>query len=117
MDGTLTVPCIDFAEMKRRAGVPANADILDTIESWEDVARREAAYAGVGGGRCGQVGAGIPADPNILDTVESWEDVARRINAQKSTGCSYILDKNQHSNTLESSVLIEAFSLALPINR
>jgi len=47
MDGTLTVPCIDFAEMKRRAGVPANADILDTIESWEDVARREAAYAAI----------------------------------------------------------------------
>lgn len=34
MDGTLTVPCIDFADMKRRVGVPPDADILHEIERW-----------------------------------------------------------------------------------
>lgn len=33
MDGTLTVPVIDFAEMRRRCGV-LTGDVLDTIASW-----------------------------------------------------------------------------------
>ena len=33
MDGTLTVPVIDFAEMRRRIGVPAG-DILKTVRAW-----------------------------------------------------------------------------------
>ncbi|KAG1654128.1 hypothetical protein FOA52_012180 [Chlamydomonas sp. UWO 241] len=47
MDGTLTVPCIDFALMKQRAGVPQDKDILDTINGWEDVACRERAFAAI----------------------------------------------------------------------
>jgi hypothetical protein len=32
MDGTLTVPCIDFAAMRRKAGVhPTHGDILDEV--------------------------------------------------------------------------------------
>ena len=32
MDGTLTVPCIDFAAMRRKAGVhPIHGDILDEV--------------------------------------------------------------------------------------
>ncbi|KAL0022069.1 hypothetical protein WJX79_001121 [Trebouxia sp. C0005] len=33
MDGTLTVPVIDFAEMRRRCGV-MSGDVLDTIADW-----------------------------------------------------------------------------------
>ena len=33
MDGTLTVPCIDFGEMRRRLGV-AEGDILVTVRGW-----------------------------------------------------------------------------------
>ncbi|DBB05600.1 TPA: hypothetical protein ACH3X1_012544 [Trebouxia sp. C0004] len=33
MDGTLTVPVIDFAEMRRRCGV-MTGDVLDTIAGW-----------------------------------------------------------------------------------
>ncbi|GAX82530.1 hypothetical protein CEUSTIGMA_g9957.t1 [Chlamydomonas eustigma] len=47
MDGTLTVPVIDFAEMKRRAGVPLGIDILDTINSWSDAERKEKAFAAI----------------------------------------------------------------------
>lgn len=42
-DGTLTVPCIDFAEMRRRVGVP-EGDILDVINSWTSE-QRAAAFA------------------------------------------------------------------------
>eukprot|EP00884_Botryococcus_braunii_P019781 jgi/Botrbrau1/6487/Bobra.0034s0060.1 len=34
MDGTLTVPTLDFQEMRRRVGVPPTGDILDIIDSW-----------------------------------------------------------------------------------
>eukprot|EP00195_Chlamydomonas_chlamydogama_P012668 CAMPEP_0202910922 /NCGR_PEP_ID=MMETSP1392-20130828/53463_1 /ASSEMBLY_ACC=CAM_ASM_000868 /TAXON_ID=225041 /ORGANISM="Chlamydomonas chlamydogama, Strain SAG 11-48b" /LENGTH=228 /DNA_ID=CAMNT_0049601211 /DNA_START=82 /DNA_END=768 /DNA_ORIENTATION=+ len=44
MDGTLTIPVIDFAEMRRRAGVPQGQDILDAINSWADQAQRDRAY-------------------------------------------------------------------------
>jgi hypothetical protein len=47
MDGTLTVPVIDFLEMRRRAGVPLNEDILDAINSWTDEARKAKAYAAI----------------------------------------------------------------------
>ena len=43
MDGTLTAPAIDFAEMRRRLGIPAG-DILVTINAWSE-ADRLAAYA------------------------------------------------------------------------
>lgn len=33
MDGTLTVPALDFSEMKRRVGVPLNVDILSGVAS------------------------------------------------------------------------------------
>ncbi|KAL3161139.1 hypothetical protein ABBQ38_009514 [Trebouxia sp. C0009 RCD-2024] len=33
MDGTLTMPVIDFAEMRRRCGV-LTGDVLDTIAGW-----------------------------------------------------------------------------------
>ena len=46
MDGTLTVPCIDFADMRRRVGVPPDrGDILDIINSWESTERRKEAFA------------------------------------------------------------------------
>jgi hypothetical protein len=32
MDGTLTVPCIDFVEMRRRVGVTEGQDILTVID-------------------------------------------------------------------------------------
>ena len=45
MDGTLTVPCIDFKEMRRRVGIlPDEGDILDVIKSWDDPARQKAAF-------------------------------------------------------------------------
>lgn len=47
MDGTLTIPVIDFLEMRRRAGVPPGQDILDAINSWTDNERRERAYAAI----------------------------------------------------------------------
>ena len=47
MDGTLTIPCIDFGEMRRRAGVPAGQDILDAINGWPEAERRERAYAAI----------------------------------------------------------------------
>lgn len=34
MDGTLTVPCLDFKEMRRRVGIDEGGDILDVIKSW-----------------------------------------------------------------------------------
>jgi HAD superfamily hydrolase (TIGR01549 family) len=45
MDGTLTVPCIDFAEMRRRAGV-TEGDILTVIDAWP-ADRRTKAYAAI----------------------------------------------------------------------
>ena len=42
MDGTLTVPCIDFAEMRRRVGV-TTGDILLEIDNWSSE-RRVAAH-------------------------------------------------------------------------
>lgn len=45
MDGTLTIPVIDFMEMRRRAGIPPGQDILDAITSWTDNDRKERAYA------------------------------------------------------------------------
>lgn len=41
-DGTLTVPVIDFEEMRRRVGI-AEGDILDVIHSW-DPARQDQAF-------------------------------------------------------------------------
>lgn len=41
MDGTLTAPAIDFAEMRRRLGIPSG-DILLTIKTWSDDRRIEA---------------------------------------------------------------------------
>lgn len=43
MDGTLTVPAIDFAAMRARLGIPAG-DILAMIRDWEP-ARRTQAFA------------------------------------------------------------------------
>ena len=43
MDGTLTVPVIDFAEMRRRLGIP-DGDILAVLRSWP-AERRAAAFA------------------------------------------------------------------------
>lgn len=43
MDGTLTIPCIDFDEMRRRVGI-AEGDILSVVDSW-DTERRGNAYA------------------------------------------------------------------------
>jgi len=34
MDGTLTVPVIDFAMMRKRVGVPPEVDILTEVNSW-----------------------------------------------------------------------------------
>ena len=42
MDGTLTVPVIDFAAMRRRVGVGQTGDILDIIKTW-DTDRQEQA--------------------------------------------------------------------------
>ena len=42
MDGTLTVPNIDFADMYRRCGVEASKDILEEIASMPED-RRDAA--------------------------------------------------------------------------
>ena len=43
MDGTLTVPCIDFAEMRRRVGVhPTEGDILKIIHGWDEARQTEA---------------------------------------------------------------------------
>ena len=47
MDGTLTLPVIDFVEMRRRAGVPPGADILETIEAISDPVARARAHAAV----------------------------------------------------------------------
>ena len=47
MDGTLTLPVIDFVEMRRRAGIPPGADILETIENIADDVERAAAHAAV----------------------------------------------------------------------
>ncbi len=41
MDGTLTEPAIDFAEMRRRVGIPSG-DILLTIRSWPEERQRAA---------------------------------------------------------------------------
>lgn len=41
MDGTLTEPAIDFAEMRRRVGIPSG-DILITIRGWPEERQREA---------------------------------------------------------------------------
>eukprot|EP00245_Coleochaete_scutata_P006130 TRINITY_DN20292_c0_g1_i1.p1 TRINITY_DN20292_c0_g1~~TRINITY_DN20292_c0_g1_i1.p1 ORF type:complete len:239 (-),score=29.49 TRINITY_DN20292_c0_g1_i1:131-847(-) len=43
MDGTLTVPCIDFGEMRRRVGVRTGVDLLAEIDSWSPT-RQQAAY-------------------------------------------------------------------------
>lgn len=42
MDGTLTVPCLDFKEMRRRVGVSGRADILHEIETWSEEGRKRA---------------------------------------------------------------------------
>ncbi|CAG9464261.1 unnamed protein product [Pedinophyceae sp. YPF-701] len=42
MDGTLTVPVIDFAEMRRRVGVGPTGDILDIIASWSPAEQERA---------------------------------------------------------------------------
>ena len=42
MDGTLTVPCLDFAEMRRRVGITCGGDILHVIDQWEEGRRAEA---------------------------------------------------------------------------
>ena len=47
LDGTLTKCSIDFVEMRRRAGVPPGADILETIENIADPAARAAAHAAI----------------------------------------------------------------------
>eukprot|EP00244_Chara_vulgaris_P003400 TRINITY_DN16171_c0_g1_i1.p1 TRINITY_DN16171_c0_g1~~TRINITY_DN16171_c0_g1_i1.p1 ORF type:complete len:284 (-),score=19.63 TRINITY_DN16171_c0_g1_i1:207-962(-) len=41
MDGTLTVPCIDFVEMRKRVGVPTG-DLLKVIDTWQPVERQQA---------------------------------------------------------------------------
>lgn len=43
-DGTLTVPCIDFREMRERVGVPLDKtlDILDVIHSWDEERQKKA---------------------------------------------------------------------------
>eukprot|EP01024_Parvocaulis_polyphysoides_P035580 TRINITY_DN3154_c0_g1_i1.p1 TRINITY_DN3154_c0_g1~~TRINITY_DN3154_c0_g1_i1.p1 ORF type:complete len:227 (-),score=19.98 TRINITY_DN3154_c0_g1_i1:252-932(-) len=41
MDGTLTVPCIDFNEMRRRVGI-MHGDILDVIKSWPNDQQKRA---------------------------------------------------------------------------
>ena len=41
MDGTLTVPCIDFQEMRRRVGVE-EGDILHVIHGWSEEKQEEA---------------------------------------------------------------------------
>ena len=47
MDCTLTVPCIDFAEMRRRVGVhPTEGDILKIIHGWDE-ARQKEAYSAI----------------------------------------------------------------------
>ena len=48
MDGTLTVPVLDFQLMRQRVGVPQTADILDTINAWAPE-RRERAHLARGG--------------------------------------------------------------------
>jgi phosphoglycolate phosphatase-like HAD superfamily hydrolase len=42
MDGTLTVPCIDFGEMRRRVGVTGGTDILDHIATLPEARQAEA---------------------------------------------------------------------------
>jgi len=44
MDGTMTIPCIDFVDMRTRIGV-LEGDILAAVEAWADPARRAAAHA------------------------------------------------------------------------
>lgn len=46
MDGTLIVPAINFAEMRRRVGVPPGRDILDYLRELEGEAAR-AAHAAI----------------------------------------------------------------------
>lgn len=41
MDGTLTIPCIDFKEMRRRVGVE-EGDILHVIHGWPEEEQKEA---------------------------------------------------------------------------
>lgn len=41
MDGTLTVPVLDFAQMRKRCGV-VSGDILDVINSWPEQERQRA---------------------------------------------------------------------------
>jgi hypothetical protein len=38
----LTVPCIDFTEMRKRIGVPPGGDILDIINAWPEDRREQA---------------------------------------------------------------------------
>eukprot|EP00931_Biecheleriopsis_adriatica_P013355 TRINITY_DN11472_c0_g1_i2.p1 TRINITY_DN11472_c0_g1~~TRINITY_DN11472_c0_g1_i2.p1 ORF type:complete len:400 (-),score=81.43 TRINITY_DN11472_c0_g1_i2:147-1346(-) len=42
MDGTLTVPNLDFSEMYRRCGVPKSEDILEAVAAMDEARRREA---------------------------------------------------------------------------
>lgn len=44
MDGTLTIPAIDFGEMRRRVGV-LEGDILAAVAAWPDPAARARAHA------------------------------------------------------------------------
>eukprot|EP00898_Chlorokybus_atmophyticus_P006221 jgi/Chlat1/65/Chrsp1S03115 len=46
MDGTLTVPCIDFELMRKRVGI-LTGDILTVIDSWGDPERQKLAYAAI----------------------------------------------------------------------
>merc|ERR1712183_115190 len=39
MDGTLTVPVLDFALMRQRVGVPQGLDVLTEVEKMEDEER------------------------------------------------------------------------------
>eukprot|EP00123_Amoebidium_parasiticum_P000718 comp115981_c0_seq1/m.48955 comp115981_c0_seq1/g.48955 ORF comp115981_c0_seq1/g.48955 comp115981_c0_seq1/m.48955 type:complete len:211 (-) comp115981_c0_seq1:72-704(-) len=45
MDGTLTLPCIDFAKMRRMAGVPEGMPILETVMTWPEPRRGAAMEA------------------------------------------------------------------------
>ena len=45
MDGTLTVPCIDFMAMRRRAGLPTEGDILELVNRLDEERRAEALSA------------------------------------------------------------------------
>lgn len=43
MDGTLTVPCLDFAAISAELGLPVGTPVLEAIEALDDARRTEAA--------------------------------------------------------------------------